>query len=316
MSKTSNRHFVHQLAVTECFSMKISFRDDALGRCNGACTFKDIAGPDDSQRVAGFQHGSDIFTSRRAINRRLRPGASARRHSVTSKKPSEWRDALYRSVALGMAISLHILLFVLITRPVASEKEGELVWSQSRAALQLRFIALLKPAKSIAQLHLRAPIVTTRPTRTMAVTAASPKKSAVATPVISPPTTIGTNAAMSGAAAAAVPLAPSNTPIPEADGGFADQLRAAQDAHSVGPLPGSDTSRVRGIQLIDPQKQGIGAAMRQAQRLFGITNYHCVDVDTWRSMTPQQLLERHITPSDVDKVDAENQCNRPMGLSF
>jgi hypothetical protein len=233
-----------------------------------------------------------------------------------SKSAPERRDAVYRGIALGAAISLHILLFVVITRPVADGEAKENVRQQSRLALQLRFIALLKPTKSNAPLHLRAPIVVTRPIRPIKVTAASPKKSAVATSVIPPLPVPESKTAVPGATVTVAPIPPSAPTTAESDGGFADQLRKAQHVHSVGPLPGSDTPRVGGIQLIDPKTQGIGAAMRQAQRLFGITNHHCIDVDAWRSMTPQQLLARHISPSDVDKVDAENQCNRPMGLSF
>ena len=56
--------------------------------------------------------------------------------------------------------------------------------------------------------------------------------------------------------------------------------------------------------------------MRKTQRLFGITSRHCIDVDAWRHLTPQELSARHISPDNVDKTDEKYDCNRPPGLSF
>jgi hypothetical protein len=81
-------------------------------------------------------------------------------------------------------------------------------------------------------------------------------------------------------------------------------------------VPGSDTPFAPGIHLVDPMSQGIGAAMRTAQRAFGIKNSHCIDVDVWRHLTPQELSARHVSPGDVDKVDEKYACNEPPGLHF
>lgn len=62
--------------------------------------------------------------------------------------------------------------------------------------------------------------------------------------------------------------------------------------------------------------QGIGAVMRTAQRAFGVKNSHCVDVDVWRHLTPQELSARHVSPGDVDEVDEKYDCNEPPGLHF
>lgn len=68
--------------------------------------------------------------------------------------------------------------------------------------------------------------------------------------------------------------------------------------------------------MSDPRDQGIGAVMRNTQRLFGITNKHCIDVEVWQRLSPQELVERHITPADVRSANEKYQCNRPLGLSF
>ncbi|MEO7066734.1 MAG: hypothetical protein ABI114_07480 [Rhodanobacter sp.] len=103
---------------------------------------------------------------------------------------------------------------------------------------------------------------------------------------------------------------------PTSDTGFQARLHDAQRSRVVRGVPGSDTPFVAGIHFVDPMQQGIGAVMRTAQRAFGITNSHCVDVDVWRHLTPQELSARYISPSDVDKVDEKYHCNKPSGLSF
>ena len=100
------------------------------------------------------------------------------------------------------------------------------------------------------------------------------------------------------------------------DGGFMERLHAAQRESRVHGVPGSDTVYAPGIHLIDPMDQGIGAVVRKVQRAFGITSSHCVDVDVWRHLTPKQLSERYISPSDVNRVSEKYHCNEPLGLHF
>lgn len=100
------------------------------------------------------------------------------------------------------------------------------------------------------------------------------------------------------------------------DGGFLERLHEAQRAYSVHGVPGSDAAYAPGIHLVDSMTQGIGAVMRTAQRAFGIKNRHCIDVDTWRHLTPEELSARHISPGDVDSTDESYRCNDPPGLHF
>jgi hypothetical protein len=95
-----------------------------------------------------------------------------------------------------------------------------------------------------------------------------------------------------------------------------EAVRPANARAGIGGVPGSDMRFVPGIRLTDPMKQGIGAVTRKVQRLFGVTNHHCIDVDVWRHLTPQELSARHISSGDVDKIDEKYDCNRPPGLSI
>ncbi|MFC4529101.1 hypothetical protein ISN76_18840 [Dyella halodurans] len=62
--------------------------------------------------------------------------------------------------------------------------------------------------------------------------------------------------------------------------------------------------------------QGIGSVMRSAQRLFGVTNRHCIDVDVWQHLSPDELKDRHLTAADVERESEKYNCNRPLGLNF
>ncbi len=100
------------------------------------------------------------------------------------------------------------------------------------------------------------------------------------------------------------------------DGGFRDRMLNAQHSQGVRGVPGSDRRVVPGIELTDPMSQGVGSVVRSAQRLFGVTSHHCIDVDVWQHLTPDELIERHLTAADVEKESQKYNCNRPLGLNF
>jgi hypothetical protein len=74
------------------------------------------------------------------------------------------------------------------------------------------------------------------------------------------------------------------------------------------PLPGSAVAIVPGIRLVDPRSQGVAGAVRALQALFGVPDPHCVDVDAWRTLSTQELLDRHISPAQVQRTAEQYQC--------
>ena len=93
-------------------------------------------------------------------------------------------------------------------------------------------------------------------------------------------------------------------------------MRDAQTSQGIRGVPGSDRRVVQGIQLTDPMKQGVGAVVRSAQRLFGVTQRHCIDVEVWQQLSPEERIARHLTADDVKNESEKYDCNRPKGLSF
>jgi len=90
--------------------------------------------------------------------------------------------------------------------------------------------------------------------------------------------------------------------------GFGADLRAAQTRAPAAQLPGSSQPVVAGLHMVDPRSQGIGGAVRMLAGLFGATDPHCVAVDSWRSLSTQEMLDRHISPDEVDRVAEEYHC--------
>ena len=230
----------------------------------------------------------------------------AGRRAYTGIPHRAWREPLRRGVALGVALSLHLALWMLVMRPAIWEQAAMVDQRSPHSVLRLR---LLRRTVS-----LQAPAVMPAP-RAVAVVAHTavqrkPHPAQAPTPAQVAP------------ASASPPAVPDTSTVTvdsrpaTGDGGFGQRLRQAQHAYAIHGVPGSTVPRVAGIHLIDPKSQGISATMRQVQQLFGVANRHCIDVDAWRHLTPRELSARHISPNEVDRVDQEYQCNRPPGLSF
>ena len=212
-------------------------------------------------------------------------------------------ESSYRIAVLVVVISCHLGLLILLLRPAIFYRDTTPVERSNPLVLKLRFFQPPRPSSPhlvSPALHLIAAAVrihtalSGRPSKPLAVQqAAHLDAQSSETHLTSAPTT---------------PDLDTSNEVSTSDGGF--------HSYAVHGLPGSDTPSAPGIHLIDPMSRGIGAVMRKTQRAFGIKDSHCIDVDVWRSLTPQELSARHISPDDVDKVDEKYDCNRPPGLSF
>ncbi len=217
-----------------------------------------------------------------------------------------WREPLRRGVALGVALSLHLALWMLVMGPAIWEQAAMVDQRSPHSVLQLRLLrrAVSLQAPAVMPVLRAVAVVAHAAVQRKPHPAQVPAPAHVAPALASPPAVPDISSGTVGSQPAA------------GDGGFGQRLRQAQRAFAIHGVPGSTVPRVAGIHLIDPKNQGIGAAVRRVQRLFGIVNRHCIDVDVWRHLTPRELSARHISPDEVDRVDQEYQCNRPPGLRF
>ena len=225
------------------------------------------------------------------------------------QQPISWR----RIAALVIAISGHIGLGLLLLRPAPVWRSSIKRGGGTTSVLELRFI---QASGSIVEPSARG----VRPEPRGAFSRIRPVKRSALSPAMSVMPRHGPQSnekqTASGRLVVRIPDTHGVEGNPGYDSGFMARLRAAKRAGVVRGVPGSDTSYVSGIRLIDPMDQGIGAVLRTTQRAFGITSSHCIDVDVWSHLTPHQLSARHVSPRDVTRVEAKYHCNEPLGLHF
>ncbi|HEY8683563.1 MAG TPA: hypothetical protein VIM06_10370 [Rhodanobacter sp.] len=210
-----------------------------------------------------------------------------------------------------VVLSGHLGLLMLLLEPAISNRNATPAARSNSPMLNLRFIRQPR----LASLHLALPASQTV-VSTLRVHAKPSRRPSEPLPVqrATHVTALPSETHLTSTPSTPNPYAGNKASAD--DGGFQKRLLNAQHSYAVRGVPGSDTPFAPGIHLADPMSQGIGAVMRKAQRLFGVTNRHCIDVEAWRQLTPQELSARHISPDDVDKVDEKYDCNRPPGLSF
>ena len=238
-------------------------------------------------------------------------GACARGRPTVRKEPREpisLGEASRLVTVLAVVISGHLGLWMLMLRPGIFDRDTTPVLSNRLQVLKLRFFPPPQPSSAHPRLPaylLIAPAVHGR--KTLPARSSKPLAVQQTAPASTPPSAARITSALG------LETSEKNA---SRDGGFHERLHRATHSYSVRGLPGSDTPSAPGIRLVDPMHQGIGALMRTAQRAFGIENRHCINVDVWRHLTPQELSARHISPGDVDKVDQKYDCNEPPGLHF
>jgi hypothetical protein len=207
--------------------------------------------------------------------------------------PAFGRRIAIHLIVLGMHLGLVMVLF----RSPASRTHGEAREGRPQDALMIRFIHVV--AHHVPERMHAAQATRTRKRSTtmrqvfVEVDAAVAAREAAQAIDTTPSTDVPT--------ANSVPLAgyiPGGNLL---SGGYPIY-------HGSSRLPGSSTPIMPGIQMIDSRTQGIGGVVRKVQALLGVPDRHCVDVDAWRGMSTRELLDRHISPDQVDGMAAEYNC--------
>nr|WP_199043297.1 hypothetical protein [Dyella sp. ASV24] len=209
-----------------------------------------------------------------------------------------------------VAIGCHLILLMALLRPAAPRTDMTSAMESSEAVLKARFVSL----RRLTPMPPASPV----PRKTSVKERTSTPAHHITQAAI-PPIQTGSISVPSPPVAPDTPSAPDSYTSGQTtmgDGGFRDRMLNAQHSQGVRGVPGSDRRVVPGIELTDPMSQGVGSVVRSAQRLFGVTSHHCIDVDVWQHLTPDELIERHLTAADVEKESQKYNCNRPLGLNF
>lgn len=226
-----------------------------------------------------------------------------------------------RIVAMVVTIGCHLVVLIALVRPAAPSRiDMTRAAENDEAALKVRFISqprltstppaspAPRPAVPRPGVPREAPVKERMPPPAQRVThvAARPRE-ADSTDASSPP--IGPDT--SGAPDQSM----NNQPL-TGDGGFRDRMFNSRHSQDIRGVPGSDRRVGPDIDLTNPMDQGVASVMRNTQRLFGVTDHHCIDVEVWQHLTADELKDRHLSAADVAKQSEKYNCNRPLGLSF
>lgn len=215
---------------------------------------------------------------------------------------SEKAEAFRWSRVATMAVVFLIhagFVFLLLLPTGAWRWRGEKRSPARPDALSLRFIAMPPPLPTLPRTRARppahAPSLTHRPRveAPVVVRSLQPPPPSVSDTSNSPP-----------------PVADASNAVPTYVPGGGRLAAGSDYTRDNVHLPGS-AKAVRGapaLHMADPRMQGIAGAVRTVQRLFGIPDSHCVDVDTWRGMTMSERIAKHIDDSLIDETAARYHC--------
>ena len=210
-----------------------------------------------------------------------------------------WPISEHRIVVCVVVVGVHLGLVTLLLRaPAVLSRTPSVDATATKDVLQIRFLRR-EPPKSGPE---PPPLFLPHPHQRSALKTAmarAPRRSVAGPATAQSAAKVETdNQATDGAA----------TYI--AGGGFLE--RAAKDAPSDNiHLPGSSQAIVQGLHMVDPRYQGIAGAVRVVQTILGAVNPHCLDVDAWRGMSVSELLDRHMSPDQVEKTAEEFHCGPP-----
>lgn len=210
-----------------------------------------------------------------------------------------WSAPLGRTAVWTVVLVLHAAMLLLFTHAARRTPRDDEAETRSSAIMLRLVLTAIKPAHEASKPKVltKTDNVKTR-TRSSNRHATTPVAiAATPTPAaISPTETINT-----------IDWNLPNTTAP-VTGSFTDQLNAARQQRPVAHLPGSSVPLVKGLHMTDPRNQGLAGAVRTLQSILGAVNPHCMDVDVWRKLSTQELLDRHISPSEVANTAEKYRC--------
>lgn len=213
----------------------------------------------------------------------------------TEEKQGRWRASGQRIVAYVAVTGLHVaFVMFLLLEPSTPGHVPALHSMSARDAIRVRLLRY-DPVASMPPVARSLPPPRRRKSaRQTSTLHALPLKSAARAPSTPDEATV-----------------PTDGPPTYIDGGGRFREPSLYLRSNNTQLPGSGVPIVKGLRMIDPRMRGVGGAVRNLQAIFGAPDPHCVDVDAWRGMPVQELLDRHMSPSRVESTAQEYGCGPP-----
>jgi len=227
-------------------------------------------------------------------------------------EPACARVSIRRILALAVAMGCHGVVLVTLLMPATPDDAAGTVPQMHEAQIKVRWLPSQSPAATQR-------IAVSPAARAKAHGSKPPSPHATMSEAAQPTISDRSSGAPSQLVLPNTLALPGQRPAMSstvADAGLHDRIHDAQHSRDVRGIPGSDRRISPGIALTDPRKQGLGSVLSNVQRLFGVTQHACIDVDAMHQLTTEELIARHLTQEDLDKQAEKYQCNEPLGLHF
>lgn len=211
-------------------------------------------------------------------------------------------SARLRWSIMGIVTALHMLIANLFM-PGTHLREPPAGPSRTASALQVVFIKLAPDTPSPAPRATAAPA-----TQPVAHPAAPRHVRSTGTPLAptgTPPAPTAAPVAPSIAVGALPPTKPATPGYVPGGGAFAPgAIRARPRVRLPGALlPGAPRFR-----MVDPEAQGVAGFVRFLGSFTGAVDRHCLDLDAWRGMTPEERIAAHVSPADLEAIESRYRC--------
>jgi hypothetical protein len=225
--------------------------------------------------------------------------ASARRARVW------WRIDPRRTTAIAVVLSIHAAVLIMVSRPAQPAAQDTIERPAGAAnVLQVRLIDVAPSSPPPAQVM--APSQSgfeARQTHKPRLHHVAKKPIVMAHPGAS-----ASSPSTPGKLSLKLPGRRKTTKDWSVGRSWGAPRRAKPRLPGAGKVYGAPT-----LHTVDPRSQGVGGVARWITgHLKGAVNPHCVDVDTWRSMSPAELGRRHISPKQVEETARYYGCVPPV----
>jgi hypothetical protein len=219
-------------------------------------------------------------------------------YSTHASFARRFNERLERPLLLALVMLGHIGLLIVMLRPATPFRTSDNKrWIDDDTWMQLRIIRAPERHAATA-IPAPTPVIHTH-------TRSAPRIAHAAPEVQAPPEQT------SHADTPVLYLAPAATGSYIAGGAGFQQRLQASDQTQIPTVPGdADVHGAPRFKMME--ERSIGARLVHIiGYLGGAVNSHCVDANTWQSMTPQQLIAAHVSQSDIQRAIAQNNCVEP-----
>jgi hypothetical protein len=78
-------------------------------------------------------------------------------------------------------------------------------------------------------------------------------------------------------------------------------------------LPGSPkVTGAPNLKMVDPRTQGLAGMVRILGSVTGAIDKHCLDLDAWQGMSPEERIAHHVTQADMARAREEHGCTTDL----